>query len=277
MTHRDTSRCVPRSAPPPVPDPHGRPIVQMLVTDGPVRDHPGWSGRNRLGAHQTRSLRVRTTYLPGICREHRIWDGLACRSPGSPGTPQLCQISIDVRTPSERGIHSAPEKPSLRRIRLALSTIYHACAGTHMNRGVVDNRLAERYLAGAAIALIAFSVCLAGAQIALAHHNTCRLYSPAPAGADVSEERFAEVVETVSLWPLGDVCDWPRADGKVGSVQYRQGSYPLTIFTYTLAVAGVASGAVALTRTRRRTRTWQTSCSTLAAEGADREAPGSQK
>jgi len=97
-------------------------------------------------------------------------------------------------------------------------------------------------------------MCLAGAQIAVAHHNTCRLYAPAPPGALWAREHLADVVESTSFWPLGDVCDWPRADERPGSVQSRQGSHPLTVFTYAVAAAGIAGGAAAVILIRRNRR-----------------------
>jgi hypothetical protein len=118
----------------------------------------------------------------------------------------------------------------------------------------VHNPFAARYFAGAAIAFFALAMCLAGAQIAVARHNTCRLYAPAPPGALWAEEHFDDVVASTSYWPLGDVCDWPRADGRPGSVQSRQGSYPLTVFTYAVAAAGIGSGTAAVILMRRNRR-----------------------
>jgi hypothetical protein len=98
------------------------------------------------------------------------------------------------------------------------------------------------------------SLLLGGGQIAIANHNTCRLYVMPPADADATEANIGEVTSAVSFWPLGDVCDWPRVDGKPGTVQLRQGSYSGTIFTYALTVGGIASGTVALALVWRRRR-----------------------
>lgn len=107
-----------------------------------------------------------------------------------------------------------------------------------------------------AVVLVAMAGFLGVIELAIARHNPCGIYGDPPAGARVSEANSA-VIESVSFWPLGSVCDWPRKDGEEGSVHSYVGSYPATVTVYGLLAGGVAAaaGSLAVRTTARPRRT----------------------
>lgn len=91
-------------------------------------------------------------------------------------------------------------------------------------------------------------------QLEFGRHNSCPSYGDPPAGERTSEANSAVRAGT-SFWPIGMVCDWPRADGKDGTVPSHVGDYQLTIATYVTLAASVAAGLAAIyIKPRRRSR-----------------------
>ena len=90
-------------------------------------------------------------------------------------------------------------------------------------------------------------------ELAVARHNPCRLYGPAPDEALVSERDLPE--ESPSLWPIGSVCEWTRAD-RQGTVLSHVGSYPVTVTIYTVTALGIGLivAGIVSSRPRRRER-----------------------
>jgi hypothetical protein len=86
-------------------------------------------------------------------------------------------------------------------------------------------------------------------QFGAASKTPCAVSGPAPAGAIVSESGD-RVTEQRSLWPIGSVCDWRRADGR-GTVRSYHGDFALSAATYGAIAGGVALTVVGSRRPRR--------------------------
>ncbi|MFJ3490492.1 hypothetical protein [Leifsonia aquatica] len=93
-----------------------------------------------------------------------------------------------------------------------------------------------------------FALVLAGllgiVQLGIAHKNPCARYGPVPAEA-FDRLNGGIVTETRTLWPIGSVCVWARADpdGAVrdATVRSHVGDYGTSLTTYGLAVGGAVS------------------------------------
>lgn len=95
--------------------------------------------------------------------------------------------------------------------------------------------------------LLGASIALWALQVYAARRNSCARYGGAPEG---SASGTGPLTESLSWWPIGELCTWQRADGH-GALASVFGFYPWSAATYAIgALAGAALVAGILVRRR---------------------------